>query len=67
MKKTIRLKRVNNRQQNAICVGDKIERIVFNIGDEEFVITPDFEGFRIHKSDGRISIQPCVSNEFIVF
>lgn len=51
----------------------EVKRIEFFVGKDKFVITPDFDSFRIHKSaddsfgdNTRICINPDVGNEILI-
>lgn len=70
MRSKIILKRINGRDNQTINVGEEIKRIQFEVNGINFVITPDFDGFRINKdtfsNDESLTIEPGCSNEIIV-
>jgi len=50
-------------------ISNKTDRISFEHNGEKFTITPEHDGFRIHKhqfNDGGLIICPCCTNEVVV-
>jgi len=71
MKSKIHLIKINSRDNQTIGMSENIRHLRFIVDDKIFIITPDFDGFRINKvcndgSSSNIMVEPSSNNEITI-